>query len=179
MRLTTRRVFVVALSGVLYGIVGLSPTAVASMPDRADRQALPRHFLTGYWHNFVNAAGALRLSDAPVEYDLMAVAFGEAPDTPGEVSFAVDPELSDALGGYTDDDLKVDIQALHDEERAVILSVGGELGQGSVDFITALACIQLENGLRSDKVALGLPTGPGAAGGGFADTVDPHLDTLP
>jgi chitinase len=38
--------------------------------------------------------------------------------------------------------------------------------QGSVNFMTALACIQLENGLRPDQVALGLPAGPGAAGGG-------------
>jgi chitinase len=39
-------------------------------------------------------------------------------------------------------------------------------GQGTVNFMTALACIQLENGLRPDQVALGLPAGPGAAGGG-------------
>ena len=31
--------------------------------------------------------------------------------------------------------------------------------QGTVNFITALACIQLENGLRPDQVALGLPAG--------------------
>jgi chitinase len=39
-------------------------------------------------------------------------------------------------------------------------------GQGTENFMTALACIQLENGLRPDQVALGLPAGPGAAGGG-------------
>ncbi|MEV8516779.1 glycosyl hydrolase family 18 protein [Dactylosporangium sp. NPDC051484] len=38
--------------------------------------------------------------------------------------------------------------------------------QGTVNFITALACIQLENGLRPDQVALGLPASAGAAGGG-------------
>jgi len=38
--------------------------------------------------------------------------------------------------------------------------------QGTVNFMTALACIQLENGLRPDQVALGLPAGPGAAGSG-------------
>ncbi len=42
----------------------------------------------------------------------------------------------------------------------------GVYAQGSVNFMTALACIQLENGLRPDQVALGLPAGPGAAGGG-------------
>src|SRR5262245_23900547 len=34
---------------------------------------LPRHFLTGYWHNFVNPAVEMRLRDVPNEYDLIAV----------------------------------------------------------------------------------------------------------
>ena len=42
--------------------------------------------------------------------------------------------------------------------------------QGTVDFMTALACIQLEDGLRPDQVGLGLPAGPGAAGGGYRRT---------
>ncbi|WP_246075476.1 chitinase [Nonomuraea terrae] len=52
--------------------------------------------------------------------------------------------------------------------------------QGSVDFITALACLQLENGLRPDQVALGLPAGPGAAGGGIVapSVVNRALDCL-
>ena len=37
---------------------------------------------------------------------------------------------------------------------------GKVYSQGSVDFLTALACIQLENGLRPDQVSLGLPAGP-------------------
>lgn len=38
--------------------------------------------------------------------------------------------------------------------------------QGSVDFLTSLACIQLEMGLRPDQVGLGLPAVPAGAGGG-------------
>ncbi|MGH3357666.1 MAG: chitinase [Nocardioidaceae bacterium] len=314
------------------------PREHAAAAHQGERVAadLPKHFLTGYWHNFVNQAGAVRLGDVPAEYDLIAVAFGEATSTPGEITFGVDPALSDALGGYTDENLKADIEALHQRGKQVILSVGGELGQvnvgdpaaatnfadsvhalmqeygfdgvdidlehglhpefmaqalrglseragpeliitmapqtvdmqstqgsyfqlaleiqdiltvvnmqyynsgsmlgcdqqvyasGGVDFLTALSCIQLENGLRPDQVALGLPAGPGAAGSGvvepsvvtnaldclataencgtfrpprtypeirgamtwsinwdianggaFADTVGPHLDTLP
>ncbi|MEV4375841.1 cellulose binding domain-containing protein [Streptosporangium sp. NPDC049644] len=237
---------------------------------------LPKHFLTGYWHNFDNAAVELRLSAVPNEYDLVAVSFGEATATPGEVVFGVDPGLSASLGGYTDAQFKTDVQTLHSRGKKVILSVGGEAGrvqvasaaaatkfadtvhalmqnygfdgvdidlenglnatymgqalralrakaganliitmapqtidmqstgaeyfklalnikdiltvvhtqyynsgsmlgcdqmaaysQGTVNFMTALACIQLENGLRPDQVALGLPAGPGAAGGGI------------
>jgi chitinase len=250
---------------------------------------LPEHFLTGYWHNFVNQATELKLSAVPNDYDLIAIAFGEATATPGEVVFGVDAGLSSALGGYTDAQFRADVQALHQRGKKVILSVGGETGrvqvadaaaatrfadtvyalmrsygfdgvdidlenglnatymaqalrslrakagadliitmapqtidmqsaqmeyfklalsikdiltvvhmqfynsgsmlgcdrqwaysQGSVDFMTALACIQLENGLRPDQVALGLPAGPGAAGGGVVAPalVNQALDCL-
>ncbi|WP_435300393.1 glycosyl hydrolase family 18 protein [Timonella sp. A28] len=39
--------------------------------------------------------------------------------------------------------------------------------QGSVDFLTSLACIQLEMGLRPDQVGIGVPAVPSAAGGGY------------
>jgi chitinase len=249
---------------------------------------LPRHFLTGYWQDFDNPARALRLSAVPDEYDLIAVAFGEATTRPGEVAFGVDPGLSASLGGYTDAQFRTDLAGLHAKGKKVILSVGGQngtiqvsdttsatlfadsvqalintygfdgvdidlenalnptfmeqalrrlratagpdliitlapqtidmqstagsyfqlalkiediltvvhtqyynsgsmlgcdqrvYGQGSVDFITALACVQLENGLRPDQVALGLPAGQGAAGSGIVppSTVDNALDCL-
>jgi chitinase len=39
--------------------------------------------------------------------------------------------------------------------------------QGTVNFLTALACIQLQSGLRPDQVGLGLPASPSGAGGGY------------
>ncbi|MFC7588940.1 cellulose binding domain-containing protein [Nonomuraea antimicrobica] len=260
-----------------YNAQGESPgqDATATTTGCTGGGTLPRHFLTGYWHNFVNPAVELKLSAVPDEYDLVAIAFGEATANPGEVVFTVDPGLATAVGGYTDAQFRADVQALHQRGKKVILSVGGEAGrvqvasaaaatrfadtvyalmqsygfdgvdidlenglnatymaqalrslrakagadliitmapqtidmqstgmeyfklalsikdiltvvhtqfynsgsmlgcdqaqaygQGSVNFMTALACIQLENGLRPDQVALGLPAGPGAAGGG-------------
>ncbi|MDH6459911.1 chitinase [Micromonospora sp. A200] len=250
---------------------------------------LPKHLLTGYWHNFDNPAVELRLRDVPAEYDIVAVAFGEATATPGAVAFAVDPGLSAALGGYPDAQFTADVQTLRSRGQKVILSVGGETGrvavndatsatafadtvhtlirrygfdgvdidlenglnptymaqalralrakvgagliiamapqtidmqspttgyfklaldirdiltvvntqfynsgamlgcdqnaaysQGTVNFIVALACIQLEAGLRPDQVGLGLPAGPGAAGGGIVapSVVNAALDCL-
>jgi chitinase len=238
---------------------------------------LPKHFLTGYWQDFVNGATPLRLSSVPTSYDLVAVAFAEAnPSLPGAVTFTVDPGLSTALGGYTDAQFRADINTLHARGQRVVLSVGGEKGnvavgsaaaatnfansvynlitsygfdgvdidlengvsatymgqalrslsarvgsrliitmapqtidmqnpnqeyfklalnikdiltvvhtqfynsgsmlgcdnnfaysQGTVNFLTALACIQLQSALRPDQVALGLPATTQAAGGGY------------
>ncbi len=44
---------------------------------------------------------------------------------------------------------------------------GNVHSQGTVDFLTALACIQLQGGLRPDQVGLGLPASPSGAGGGY------------
>ncbi|GIJ78192.1 Chitinase [Micromonospora phaseoli] len=250
---------------------------------------LPKHILTGYWHNFDNPAVELRLRDVPTEYDLVAVAFADATSTPGAVGFAIDPGLSAALGGYTDAEFSADVRTLQSRGKKVIISVGGETGrvavndaasavafadsvyaliqrygfdgidvdlenglnptymaqalrslrskvgsrliiamapqtidmqnpassyfklaldikdiltvvntqfynsgamlgcdnnaayaQGTVNFIVALACIQLEAGLRPDQVGLGLPAGAGAAGGGIVtpSVVNAALDCL-
>ena len=52
--------------------------------------------------------------------------------------------------------------------------------QGDVDFLTALAAIQLEGGLRPDQVGLGVPASSSAAGGGYVATsvVNAALDCL-
>ena len=57
---------------------------------------------------------------------------------------------------------------------------GRVYAQGSVDFITALACIQLQGGLRPDQVGLGLPASASAAGGGVVApaVVNAALDCL-
>jgi chitinase len=251
------------------------PSTTPPPTDPPGNGTLPRHTLTGYWHNFVNGSVALRLRDVPASYDIVAVSFAEATATRGAVTFTVDPGLASALGGYTDTNLADDVRTLHARGAKVILSVGGERGtvavndaasasafatsvksvmdrfgfdgvdidlengvnptymasalrqlrtavgsrliitmapqtidvqstgggyfqlalairdiltimqtqyynsgtmlgcdgrvyaQGTVDFLTALACIQLENGLRPDQVALGLPASPRAAGGGY------------
>ncbi|MEV5707524.1 glycosyl hydrolase family 18 protein [Actinoallomurus sp. NPDC052274] len=273
-----------------YDADGESPAseAVTGTTTGCATGPLPRHFLTGYWHDFANPARELRLSEVPADYDLIAVAFGTATSRAGEVTFGVDPGLSTALGGYTDAQFTADVAALKAKGKRVILSIGGETGtvrvdsaaaattfadsvyglmnrygfdgvdidlenglqptymeqalrrlraeagadliitlapqtvdmqstggsyfqlalkikdiltvvhmqyynsgamlgcdqkvygQGTVDFMTALACIQLENGLRPDQVSLGLPAGPGAAGGGVVSPalVDDALDCL-
>ncbi|MEU3946281.1 glycoside hydrolase family 18 protein [Streptomyces sp. NPDC029526] len=52
--------------------------------------------------------------------------------------------------------------------------------QGTVDFLTALACIQLENGLDPSQVGLGLPASTRGAGSGYVSptVVNNALDCL-
>ncbi|MGL5928714.1 MAG: glycosyl hydrolase family 18 protein [Dermatophilaceae bacterium] len=46
---------------------------------------------------------------------------------------------------------------------------GGIYTQGTVDFLTALACRYEQHGLRPDQIGLGVPARPDAAGGGYVD----------
>ncbi|MDO0925981.1 glycoside hydrolase family 18 protein [Streptomyces sp. TG1A-8] len=57
---------------------------------------------------------------------------------------------------------------------------GKVYSQGSVDFLTALACIQLQGGLSPSQVGLGLPASTSAAGSGYVSptVVDNALDCL-
>ncbi|MFE4972775.1 chitinase [Kitasatospora sp. NPDC056651] len=57
---------------------------------------------------------------------------------------------------------------------------GNVYSQGTENFLTGLACIQLKGGLRPDQVGLGVPASTSAAGGGYlaAGTVNNALDCL-
>ncbi|MEV5926590.1 chitinase [Streptomyces cellulosae] len=57
---------------------------------------------------------------------------------------------------------------------------GKVYSQGSVDFLTALACIQLEGGLDASQVGLGVPASTRGAGSGYVapSVVNAALDCL-
>jgi chitinase len=57
---------------------------------------------------------------------------------------------------------------------------GKVYSQGSVDFLTALACIQLEGGLDPSQVGLGVPASTSGAGSGYVSPsiVNAALDCL-
>ena len=57
---------------------------------------------------------------------------------------------------------------------------GNVYAEGTENFLTALACIQLQGGLRPDQIGLGLPASSSAAGGGYVSpsVVNAALDCL-
>ncbi len=261
-------------------------TLATAAPAGADPSptAVPRHALTGYWHNFDNGSVVQKLRDVSDAYDIIAVSFAESTATPGAIDFRLDP----SLGYASEQEFKDDIAAKQAEGASVIISVGGANGSvavtdpasaqafadstlglmeeygfdgldidlehgidaehltqalntvhdavgdslvytmapqtidmqntsseyfqlaldtrdfltvvnmqyynsgsmlgcdgqvyssGSVDFLTALACIQLESGLAASQVGIGVPASPSAAGSGYVapSVVNAALDCL-
>jgi chitinase len=153
---------------------------------------LPAHVLEGYWQDFTNGAQPLTLAQVPTTYNIVAIAFGTATTTPGQVAFSVDSGLSSALGGYTQQDLINDIATLHSRGQKVILSVGGQNGTISVDDATSAANfassvyalmrqygfdgvdIDLENGVNPTYMAQALDQLSSDAGSGLIITLAPQ-----
>jgi chitinase len=91
--------------------------------------AVPRHALTGYWQNFNNGAAVQKLRDVQAQYDIIAVSFADSTATPGQIVFNLDP----AVGYANVADFKADISAKKAAGKSVIISVGGEKGNVTIN----------------------------------------------
>lgn len=91
--------------------------------------AVPRHALTGYWQNFNNGAAVQKLRDVQSQYDIIAVSFADSTATPGQIVFNLDP----AVGYSSVADFKADIAAKKAAGKSVIISVGGEKGNVTIN----------------------------------------------
>jgi chitinase len=157
---------------------------------------LPAHVLMGYWQDFANGATPLTLASVPTSYNLVAVAFGTATDTAGQVAFSLDPTLASDLGGYTQQQFTADIATLQARGQKVILSVGGQDGTISVDSAASAAefassvysliqqygfngvDIDLENGVDPSYMASALEQLEGDVGSSLIITLAPQtVDT--
>jgi len=157
---------------------------------------LPAHVLMGYWQDFANGATPLTLADVPTSYNLVAVAFGTATSTAGQVAFSLDPTLASDLGGYTQQQFINDIATMHSRGQKVILSVGGANGTVSVDDAASASAfassvyslirqygfdgvdIDLENGVNPTYMASALEQLEGDVGSSLIITLAPQtVDT--
>ncbi|GAB3958842.1 chitinase [Streptomyces sparsus] len=90
---------------------------------------VPKHAVTGYWQNFDNGARVQKLRDVQNAYDIIAVSFADATSRPGEITFNLDP----ALGYSSESEFISDVAAKKAAGKSVIISVGGELGNVTIN----------------------------------------------
>ncbi|OEJ42571.1 chitinase [Streptomyces agglomeratus] len=150
--------------------------------------AVPKHALTGYWQNFNNGATVQKLREVQAQYDIIAVSFADSTTTPGQIVFNLDP----AVGYASVADFKADIAAKKAAGKSVIISVGGEKGNVTINSdasATAFANsahalmqeygfngvdIDLEHGINSTYLTKALRQLSAKAGSGLVLTMAPQ-----
>jgi chitinase/chitodextrinase len=103
---------------------------------------IPARVLVGYWHNFDNGSGFIKLRDVSTDWDVVNLAFGEpVAGSTSRIAFTPDVRTSVA-------EVQADVQILKGRGKKVLLSVGGANGhvelrnaterQEFVDSVTAI-----------------------------------------
>ncbi|MEN0038802.1 MAG: glycosyl hydrolase family 18 protein [Cellvibrio sp.] len=127
-----------------------------------DAAALPKHALVGYWHNFDNGSGLIRLADVDASWDVIVIAFVDDAGN-GNVEFRLDPALNKAQ-------FIADVAAKRAQGKNIVLSYGGEKGTVTLNnstnlanFVNSTAAIVNEYGF--DGVDIDLESGAGVMHG--------------
>ncbi|MFE7773993.1 chitinase [Streptomyces sp. NPDC057445] len=163
-------------------------TGTTSGGGNPGNPAVPKHALTGYWQNFNNGATVQKLRDVQTQYDIIAVSFADSTATPGEITFNLDP----AVGYGSVDEFKSDISAKKSAGKSVILSVGGERGNVTINSAASATAfadsayslmqqygfsgidIDLEHGINSTYLTQALRQLSQKAGSGLVLTMAPQ-----
>ncbi|MFC7442019.1 chitinase [Laceyella putida] len=97
--------------------------------------------IVGYWHNFDNGSGFIRLRDVSPDFDVINVSFAEP------VGGATTGTIGFTPYNYTDADFKADVAYLKSKGKKVVISIGGANGQ--VQLTTAQARDNFVNSMTS------------------------------
>lgn len=82
----------------------------------------PPRLLVGYWHDFDNGSGFIKLRDVSPDWDIINLAFGEpVSGSTSQIEFVPFTSTSTA-------ELQSDVQIVHGRGKKVLLSVGGQDG---------------------------------------------------
>jgi len=129
--------------------------------------ALPARVLVGYWHNFDNGSGFIKLRDVSPDWDVVNLAFGE-PVAGSTSNIAFTPDVQTSVA-----EIQSDVQILHSRGKKVLLSVGGANGhvelrnaterQQFVDSITSIIRQYGLDGLDVDFEGQSVHVNPGDA----------------
>lgn len=127
-----------------------------------DAATMPKHALVGYWHNFDNGSGVIRLADVDASWDVIVIAFVDDAGN-GNVEFRLDSALNKAQ-------FIQDVAAKRAQGKNIVLSYGGEKGTVTLNnstnlanFVNSTAAIINEYGF--DGVDIDLESGAGVLHG--------------
>lgn len=92
---------------------------------------LPDRVLVGYWHNFINGAGPLKLSQISDKWDVINISFAEPSTQLGStMAFVPDNAIYPTVQEFKDD-----VAALQSQGKTVLISLGG--ANGAIHLNTA------------------------------------------
>ncbi|MBM5574764.1 hypothetical protein GKO28_11305 [Deefgea sp. CFH1-16] len=109
-----------------------SPTASPTPSTTPGTDLLPKHVVVGYWHNFDNGSGVMRLKDVPAEYNIINVSFAEGDQSAakGTAAFVLDKLFNEA-------EFIADIKLKQSQGVKVLVSLGGANGVIVIDSLEA------------------------------------------
>lgn len=125
-----------AVSSSSVSVISSSRSSVSSAVSSSTSSVssaggLPKHALVGYWHNFNNGSGLIRLVDVDDVWDVIVIAFADDVGN-GTVAFNLDPALNKAQ-------FIADVATKRAQGKKVVLSFGGERGTVTLNNATNLA----------------------------------------
>ncbi|HEU4323616.1 MAG TPA: glycosyl hydrolase family 18 protein [Roseiflexaceae bacterium] len=98
-----------------------TPTRVATATPTTGG-GLKKHILVGYWHNFDNGSGNIKLRNVSTKWDVINVSFAEPTSpTSGDMRFT---PYNDTVAGF-----QADVAYLKSQGKRVLISIGGANGQ--------------------------------------------------
>ncbi|GAB4215253.1 MAG: hypothetical protein OHK0022_54920 [Roseiflexaceae bacterium] len=147
------------------------PTATPT-PTPGTGSGLRKRLLVGYWHNFDNGSGFIRLRNVSTNWDVINVSFAE-PTVQGGGTMAFVP-----YSGTSPAEVKADIAYLRGLGKKVLISIGGanstiDLSSSTAkqSFITTMTAIIREYGF--DGMDIDLEASSVILGSGDTDFKNP------
>ncbi|WP_238883761.1 carbohydrate-binding protein [Clostridium sp. YIM B02551] len=135
---------VIVVTGVMVTGVSLNGATKASA---ITTNKPPSHVIVGYWHNFNNGSGDLKLRDVSNNFDVINISFGEPTSvTSGDIRFTP--------YNATEAEFKSDVQYLQSKGKKVLLSIGGQNGEVQLTTTAAVDTFYNSVGAIIDKYGL-------------------------
>ncbi|MET0402701.1 MAG: glycosyl hydrolase family 18 protein [Cystobacter sp.] len=104
---------------------------VSARTQQTPSNDLPSKILSGYWHNFDNGSGFIRLRNVSPKWDVLNVSFAEPTNGPSGGTMGFTPY------GTSEADFKADVAYLKSQGKKVIISIGGANGQVRLETTAA------------------------------------------